>query len=286
MGIFSSKSKTTTLEPMLTDEQKQAMAALSAIGNGDQSSYDLSGYNFDMSSLENMGQSQLYNLLNSGTSTDLTTASKTLQDIANQTFNPDDPSSGFAAYSRQVARANKTASDALNREAAITGSRFGTGIQRQKTDLAAQQSDILGTKLGDLYNQLQSNKLSAASGLTNLAQAQENINQNRIAAAYSYGTRERDLQNQKAQLAYDEWKRGRDEKLNALSTVFNKNIDFGLKSWTTKSPSTAMAMWGEMNPFIGSYNTHQYGYTTNQTSISDAIKAMASMGSGGMGGVK
>lgn len=280
-SLFKSKSQTTTLEPMLTDEQKQAMAALSAIGQGQQSSYDLSNYNFDMTGLESLGQDQLYNLLNSGTSTDMSTASKTLQDIANQTFNPDDPSSGYAAYSRQVARAGKTASDALNREAAITGSRFGTGIQRQKADLAAQQSDILASKLGELYSQTQQNKLAAAGGLADIAGMQEQINQNRIAAAYSYGTRQRDLQNQKAQLAYDEWQRGRNEKLSALGSVANANIQWGQKSMTTKSPSTFMSMMGEINPLVGSYNTHQYGYTTNQSSIKEGIDAAIKM----MGGL-
>lgn len=250
MGLFSSKSKTTTLEPMLTDEQKQALSALSAIGqNG--SSYDLSGYNFDMTGLEGMGQSQLQDLMGAGTSTEMSLASKTLQDIANQKFNPDDPSSGFAAYSRQVARAGKTAEDALNREAAITGGRFGTGIQRQKTDLAAQQSDMLGTKLGELYSQLQSNKLSAAGGLADIARMQENINQNRIAAAYSYGARERDLKNQKAQLAYDEWQRGRNEKLSTLSGVLGANIQWGQKSYTTKSPSLFSQLAGTVLSGVG-----------------------------------
>lgn len=281
-SLFKSKSQTTTLEPMLTDEQKQAMSALSAIGQGGQSAYDLSGFNFDMSGLEDVGQGQLYNLLNSGTSTDMSTASKTLQDIANQQFNPDDPSSGYAAYARQVARAGKTASDALNREAAMTGSRFGTGIQRQKADLAAQQSDILASKLGELYSQGQQNKLAAASGLADIAGLQENINQNRIAAAYSYGTRQRDLQNQKAQLAYDEWQRGRNEKLNALGSVMGANVQWGVKSATTKSPSTFMSMLGEFMPAVGSYNTHKYGYTTNQTNIKDTMSELAKMIAGGL----
>ena len=46
---------------------------------------------------------------------------------------------------------------------------------------------------------------------------------------------------------------------------------------TTKVPGIGMKMLGEVIPGIGSYNTHQYGYTTNQSSMSDAINAMMSM---------
>jgi hypothetical protein len=288
MGFFSSKSKTTTLEPMLTDEQKKAMALLQQFGAtgqmGDfqagQGYGDLGDFNFNMTGVENMGQDQLMNLLSSGTGSDMSTASRTLQEMANQKFNPDDPSSGFGAFSRQVARAGKTASDQLNQEAAITGSRFGTGIQRQKTDLAAQMSDQLGSKLGELYGQTQNQKLSAASGLGALAQAQEQMNQNRIQAAYTYGARERELKNQQAQLAYDDWTRARSERMSSISgleSVMNKNVDWGLKSYTQKSPSTFMSMMGEISPAIGSYNTHQYGYTTNQSSISDAMSMLQKM---------
>jgi hypothetical protein len=252
-SLFKSKSSTTTLEPMLTAEQKQALSALSAIGQGSGVTYgNLGDFNFGMTGVENMGQDQLMALLSSGTGSDMSTASRTLQEMANQKFNPDDPSSGFAAYSRQVARAGKTASDQLNQEAAITGSRFGTGIQRQKTDLAAQMSDQLGSKLGELYGQTQNQKLSAASGLGALAQAQEQMNQNRITAAYTYGARERDLQNQKAQLAYDDWQRARTEKMNSLSSVANANIDWGMKSYTTKTPSLFSQFAGKVLDGVGS----------------------------------
>ena len=57
-------------------------------------------------------------------------------------------------------------------------------------------------------------------------------------------------------------------------------------SITTKGPSTFMSMLGEVSPLVGSYNTHKYGYTTNQSSISDATEALlkllsANSGAGG-----
>lgn len=264
-GLFGgSKKKSVTLDPYagMTPEQRQAMQLMQQFGAtgriGDfqagQGYGNIDDFNSDMTGVENMGQDQLHNLLSSGTGSDMSTASRTLQDIANQQFNPDDPSSGYGAFQRQVERSGQTASDTLNREAAITGSRFGTGIQRQKTDLAAQQSDILGSKLGELYSEGQRNKLAAAGGLSELAGLQENISQGRIQAAYQYGQRERDLKNQKAQLAYDDWQKSRDERMqsiNGLNTVLNKGTT-PVWGGTTQQYSTPTGFQSFLNGMNGS----------------------------------
>jgi hypothetical protein len=264
-GLFGgSKKKSVTLDPYagMTPEQIQSMKLLQQFGAtgqiGDfqagQGYGNLGDFNFNMTGVENMGQDQLMNLLSSGTGSDMSTASRTLQEMANQKFNPDDPSSGFAAYSRQVARAGKTASDQLNQEAAMTGGRFGTGIQRQKTDLAAQMSDQLGSKLGELYGQTQNQKLQAASGLGNLAQAQDQMNQQRIQAAYTYGTRQRELQNQKAQLAYDDWTNARAERMKSISglqTVLSKGTT-PIWGGTTQEYSTPTGFQSFLNGMNGS----------------------------------
>lgn len=285
MGLFSSKSKTTTLEPMLTDEQKQAMSLLTQFGStgqlGDFQSgqqYDFSGFDTGLNASELAGGELLATSLGSGTPESLTTAQKTLTDIANRQFNPDDPSNEFAAFNRQLTKQTKSADDVLNREAAITGGRFGTGIQKQKQELSSNQSDIASSKLAELYSQLQNNKISAASGLTGIAGMQESIDQGRIQAAYTYGQQQREVQNQKAQMAYDDWQRSRAERMSSISgleSVMNKNVEYGLKSYTKKSPSTFMAMAGEVSPLIGSYNTAEYGYTTNQSSLSKSMQDLA-----------
>lgn len=232
MGIFSSKSKSISLEPMLTDEQKSAQTQLMNLGQ----LYDLSGFNFNMSPQELKGSSLLNNYLVSGTE-NLDTAADTLTDIASQTFNPQDPSSGFAAYSRQVARAGKQASDQLSRNAAITGSRFSTSAGKDQVDLAAQQSDMLASKLGDLYQNTQAQKIAAAQGLGQVQELQNQITNNKISAAYQYGTRQRDLQNQKAQLAYEEWQRAENQRVSGLQSVWGKNVDWGQKSYSYSSSS-------------------------------------------------
>src|SRR5574343_856943 len=176
MGLFSKKS-TTTMEEMLTPQQKEAQNLLMQFGTtgkvGDFQAgqgYDFSGFNFGLSPTELAGGSALEKLLASGTGLD--SAKNAYEGVLGQTFNPDDPSNEFAAFNRQLAKQTKTAGDELNRDAAITGGRFGTGIQRQKTDLGAQVADIQASKLAELYSKLQTNKLGAASGLTGLAQVE------------------------------------------------------------------------------------------------------------------
>lgn len=244
MGLFSKKT-TTTAEEMLTPEQKQAQSLLMQFGTtgmvGDFQAgqgYDFSGYNFGLNPTELAGGSALESLMASGTGLD--PARKAYEGILGQTFNPDDPSNEFAAFNRMLAKQTQGASDVLNREAAITGGRFGTGIQKQKQELATNQSDIAASKLAELYSQLQQNKLGAASGLTALSGMQENINQGRIQSAFQYGQQQRDIQNQKAQMAYDDWQRARSERMSSISgleSVWGRNVQYGQKSVTTSSPT-------------------------------------------------
>lgn len=268
MGLFSKKS-TTTMEEMLTPQQKEAQNLLMQFGSTGKlgnfqagQGYDFSGYNFGLNPTEIAGGDLLATSLSSGTPESLTTAQKTLTDIANRQFNPDDPSNEFSAFNRQLAKQTKSASDTLNREAAITGGRFGTGIQRQKQELASNQSDIAASKLAELYSQLQQNKLSAASGLTGIAQTQEAIDQGRIQAAYTYGQQQREVQNQKAQMAYDDWQRARAERMSSiegLNSVWNRNVQYGQKSVTTSSPTLlgtlASSVMGSVGSAVGGMAT-------------------------------
>lgn len=262
--LGGSKKKSVELDPYagMTPEQRQAMALLQQFGAtgriGDfqaGQTADLSGYNFGLSDMERTGGTALEQLMASGTGLD--PARKAYEGILGQTFNPDDPSNEFAAFNRQLARQTKTAGDELNREAAITGGRFGTGIQRQKAELGGQVADIQASKLAEMYSQLQQNKLAAAQGLTGLSATQDAMNQNRIQAAYTYGTRERDLQNQKAQLAYDDWTRARDERMtsiNAMGTVLGKGTTpmWGGTTQTYNTPTGFQSFMNGVNDSSGS----------------------------------
>lgn len=301
MGLFSdlfgSNKNTTSLVPMLTDQQEKAQnllldyAQTGRLPSGYQAgeAYNLSNFDFSPSSQERAGTTLLNRFIDpTRTREGIDTARTALTKLANVEFNPDDPSSGYAAYSRQVRKAVNDADNILNREAAITGSGYGSRIIWEKADLAAQQSDMLATKLADLYTQGQNRAIQAAQGLTNLESIDQGLEANALNAAFDYGTRMRDLKNQQAQLEYQDKQRQRDEQLQTITgaqNLYNKNVDFGLKSITKERPSTFLSMLGEFSPVVGSYNTHKYGYDTNQSSVSDAIKVLMELYSPTTGGV-
>lgn len=290
--LFKKRSDTTTLDPMLTKEQLGAQSILSQLANtgsyggvtlGD--SYGGSLGNFDMSNTESLAGNKLYDLLQSGTPEGINTARNTLTGLANTQFNPDDPSSGFAAYQRQVERASQGSRDALNRDAAVTGDRFSSRLGMQKADLAAQESDMLATKLAELFNTAQNRSLSAANALTGLETANEGINQGRISSGFQYGGLDRLLKNAEADAKFNEWNRARGEKLKQFDIagdLFNKNVGFGTMSTTVKQPSIGMSLLGQVSPLAGAYNTAKYGSVPSQAGLSDITGASSG---GGMSGL-
>lgn len=283
--LFKSRKSTTTLDAMLTPEQKQAMTSLLGIGQNGGDAYTDSLGDFTQTGTQQLSTNKLYDLINGGSPAGYDTARNTLTGLANTKFNPDDPSSGFAAYSRELARATSNQNDILNRESAITGDRFSTSIGRNKADLMAQQSDQLGSKLGDLYNTAQDRAYNAANALGNLeTQAAGNTRANLgMGFDASQGGLQNTLNNALAQAKYNEFKRQQDTKLNALNSVLNKNVDFGIMSSTKESPSIFSSIAGQFSPILGSYNTAKYGATNapNQANMKDMATAFA----GGSGGI-
>lgn len=298
MGLFGSlfdkRKKTTTQEPMLTKEQLDAQSLLldfaktgrTPTGYQAGEAYDLSGFNFSPTGVETQGMAALSNLLSGGEASGIGTARDVLTGLATAEFSPDDASTGFGAFKSRLDREIKEASDVLNREAAITGSRYGTQIGREKTDLAERQGDIIAGTLADLFNAQQNRALKAATGLAGLESGAQAMEQARIASAFGFGGLQRDLQNQQAQLEYNERQRQRDEQLQsvgALQNLFNRNVPFGIKSVTTEQPSVFSQIYGQINPFVGSYNQARYG-TQGQATIGDMLKLFMSGGTGGFGG--
>src|SRR5574343_951967 len=237
--FFKSKKEDVQLQELLTPEQKKAREALMQYGltgvtpSGYRAgeAYDLSRFDFGVTPYETAGLSRLFS-----PSADIESARKIYGSMSDTTFRPEDESTGLGAFRKALQREVGAASDVLNREAAITGSRFGTGIQRQKTDLAAQQSEQLASKLAELFTGQQNRAMQAASGLAGL----EGLESNRLAQLFNYGGLQRELANQKAQLAYNEKQRQRDEQLATLGTlgsIFSTPIQYGQTSYTIKTPS-------------------------------------------------
>ncbi len=293
-GLFKTKKKDVSMQPMLTNQQLEAQKALLDFGltgkgpAGFQAGegIDTSGFDFGLKDLERSGLSRIAGLLGSGTPEGIETARGGLSRLVDAPFDSETPFGGFSAFKRQLQREIDEADDVIDRESAITGSRFGSRILGEKGDLAEKQSDIIATTLADLFRQSQDRSLSAASSLANLEGLSEGIERGRVEDAFRFGGLERDLKNTKAQIDFNEKQRQRDEKLAALAgleTVFGRNVGFGLKDFTKKSPSTFQAILGETNPFIGSINTHKFGNVPNQASMADLVRLATSLSKGGVG---
>jgi hypothetical protein len=285
MGFFDTKKTTFDPMSMYTPEQLksvQALMSLASTGSGGGITLG-QGYGGDLGyyqqSPEEMQSLQgLMGLLSGG---DMTGARDVYSRMANNKFNPDDPSSGYAAFSRALAKSGAESADVLNREAAMTGSRFGTGIQKQKGELAGDLANQRGMFLANLFNQGENRALQGAGGLQSLAGQEQRI----YGQIQQQAEIQRLLKDQQAKEQYNEFKRSRSEELSRIGLMQDQWSD-PMGSITKKGPSTFMSMLGETNPFVGSYNTHKYGYTTNQTSMADGMKLLMSLfgGAGGMGG--
>lgn len=285
-GLFKGRSSTTTLEPMLTPEQKQAMAMMMDTANNGGNPYTGSLGDFTQTGTQNLSSNKLYDLISGGNPEGYDTARTTLTGLANNKFNPDDPSSGYAAFQRQVARAGGVANDALNREAAITGDRYSTAIGRNKADLGERMNDQLVNKLGELYNTAQDRSYNAANALSSLETNQANNTRANLSMGFdaSQGGLQNALNNAMAQAKYAEFKRQQETKLNSLNSVLNKNVQFDQMSKTVEAPSIFSSILGSFNPIVGQYNTARYG-TTNapgQTNFSEMIKLAMAAAKGGL----
>jgi hypothetical protein len=289
MGFWNTRK--TTYDPFsaFTPEQRKSIEALMSLAStgtgggitlGEQyggalGSYDTSGQQTAYDQLMS-----LYNGQELGTVSDLYTR------MANNKFNPDDPSSGYASFSRALAKSGAESSDALDREAAITGNRFGTAISGNKAKLGADMQNQRGMFLADLFNQGENRALQGAAGLQGLVGFKGNLAE----AGSSQAAMINAVKDAQAKDALDEYKRTRAEELSRIG-LMQEQWQNPMGSITKKSPSMFMSMLGETDPIVGSYNTHQYGYTTNQYSmaamqkdVQGLVKSILSMYSGGSGG--
>lgn len=133
-----------------------------------------------------------------------------------------------AAYKEQG-----KAEDVLNREAAITGSRFGTGIQQRKTELAGDVQNTIQQQLANLFLGQQQVGLQGAAGLANVGGQQQVQQQQTLQNLFNFGQLERQLKNQEAQAKFNEFERQRGEqlgRLDLLSQEANRNPLLGISS--------------------------------------------------------
>ena len=279
MGLFS---KSTTYDPLsaFTPEQLQSVQALMSLastgsGGGINLGQAYGGAlgNYQQTGGELQALSQLQGLFGGQ---DIANARNTFTDLADTKFDPSDPKSGYAAFSRSLAKAGAESQDVINREAARTGGAFGSGRGRDTADLAENLANQRGSFLADLYQRGRQQQLAGAQGLQGLVGVQARLSE-QLAQQSAV---ERMLKDKQAKDQYSDFLRTQQENFARIG-LMQDQMNNPLGKITKKGPSTFGALLGEVSPLFGSYNTHKYGYTTNQSSISDATQALLKMFSGG-----
>jgi len=204
---------------------------------------------FNATDIEQAGLARLFS--STGARPDLTKARSTFENLADTTFNPDDPRNGFGAFKKLALREAQAGQDILNREAAITGSRFGTGIQRRKQELGDITNERLQNRLGELFLNSRQTQLAGAQGLSGLEFQKQQQDQARIQQALQFGGLERQLKTQEAQAKFNEFNRQRGEilgRVGILQTEANRNPLLGVSS-IPGSPSPFSSL---INTVLGS----------------------------------
>ncbi len=241
---------------------------------------------FQMSDAEKQGQSKLMDLINSALPQSFQNGQNEYQSVLDGKYDPNDPTGVYQGFKKETLANQSDSQDALNRQLAITGDTYSTNKARSTAQLNTNTTNALNSKLADLYQGYSNQRLSAAGGLINSGIQQEGLNQGRINLASTVGSLPRLLQDAQAKAQYSDFLRQQQEKsgvINAANTLFNNDQRNGATTFKTPDqPSTFMSMLGEVSPLVGSYNTAQYGYTTNQTSLSQTIAALTkALGVGG-----
>jgi len=262
-GFFGlgKKKKKFEFEDLRTAEQKQADQVLQNLAfTGSGGGITLGeGFEGPLGSFDTSG-SELANkqLLELFGGQDLQQSGETLRGLAQAEFNPDDPSSGFAAFSRSLAKAGGEAEDVLNRESAITGNRFSTSIGGDKANLAADMQNQRGMFLADLYRNQQQVALQAATGLQNQAAGKGNL----AIGAANQAQQVNAIKDEQARRGLAEFMRARGEELSRIDLLgqVSRNNPYGIGAdFINSSPSAfsslANSALGALGQSIGSRNT-------------------------------
>lgn len=254
MGFMESLfGKQTKVGDISTPQQKASQAllqqlAMSGSGGGINLGEAYTGSLGDYNLTEGTKQANA-NLASLFNGQDITKARETYTNLADTKFDPSDPSTGYAAFQRALAKSGKEAGDVINREAAVTGSRFGTQIQGTKQDLAENLANQSAIKLAELYQNSRYSQLAGAQGLQGIASDQASL-ATQIAQQEDYV---RQLKNQEAQAKYSEYQRQRWEtlsRINLLQTEANRNPLLGITQYGETSP------WSELvNSVLGDVGT-------------------------------
>ena len=295
-GAFSHKKTGSSLEQMLSPEQKKAMNMLSTFSStgkfGDYKAGEAYGGklgDYDLRGLEKAGIGGISDLQKAGTSEITQLGVQEIVDLLKtDKFDPYAKGGIYSGFKRNVLREQGEQSDKLRQLSALTGTLRSTGYEKEEGLLGERTSGQLTDKLAQLYDTFAQRKLAGAETAVGMGAEQQRQTLEREQAAIGAGSLERLLEDARAKEMYSDWLRKRGEmegQINTASSLLSKNIPYGMKSISRKEPGTAMKMMGTTNAFMGSYNTAKYGYSTDQLSTNPfTIMSSFRGAAGGAGG--
>jgi hypothetical protein len=226
-------------KPLETPEQTEARKRLlefSKTGELNTSSglYPGSFGNYSLTPVEKMGESKLYEYLNSASPELFQIGSDNLKGLlSSDKFDPYSPTGTYAGFKSDVERNLRESTDRVKRESAFSKNLYSTDTIDRIGDLEEQGQNQLTSKLAELYDTYTQRKLSAIPLAFQGANQLETSNANKIGAAYQYGSLPRMLDIAGSQAIYNDWLRSRTEQLNSLNSVASSNANFGVESIPT-----------------------------------------------------
>lgn len=248
LGGMGGGYDTTSQQVMETPEQREARRMLlqyAQTGNFGNikagEDIGIQSGNYDMSGLENTATGQLYNRLNAGNPEMFGLADQGIRDLMDTSAAGLDAQ--FSPYKALAEREGRNAADALKRNAAFSGSLYGSDTIRGLGDVAARTAETNQARLADLTTGALNRKTQAIGLAQQSGSLSEDTARNRIADAFQYGGLQRNLQNAQVEAANAEKMRRRNEQLNQINAgmgVAGQNAQFGVPEIKTPKPNPYM----------------------------------------------
>lgn len=247
-GALGGSSTTQQQVALETPEQRKARQKLSSFMNtgkfndfvaGADAGVKMGDYN--MTGLEQTGQSQLQQLLSSGIPAQYKMGDDALASLLNP--DPNYIQSQFDPFKAQIDRQINDSNTALKRNAGFSGNLYSTNTIRGLGDIQARGNETLTAQLASLTNDALNRRLQAIPLAYQSGAAQEDLAQGRIAASQTYGGLSRNLSNARTEAENAELLRRRNElllPLQSATTLSGQNSNFGVPEVTVQNPNPMM----------------------------------------------
>lgn len=230
----SKKKKTMTLEEMMTPNQKYTENYLTNFvkqygGNYTPgASYEGLSTMMTPTSQEQQGLTSLTQLLSSDTPTALTNAANEVNKQLTGEYDPTTSKYYKATRTSLDRERQKSLAQAKNRAAAY-GYRSSSAERNALGDVETDSFNKVAELIGQLTESERNRTSNAVNQALNVANTQESIPLNRIAASQQYGGLTRLLEN----VGYQDFLRKQQENagvLDVANSVLNNNVNYGLKN--------------------------------------------------------